>query len=180
MKVKSIVVAVFLVVFLQGNKSHAVFFERIPPEVKEGFTGVDNIEMKKYEFNKSQQQKIEAIIGDRRVQGIRFYEGSSNNKVQGYAIFVKERGKHGDILMLVFISPGLNIRDMFIVRNRERKSNKIKNRRFIRQFTGLSAKNSFSGWEQVDMVTGATVTSKAVVRGAKKALFLIESAVGDN
>ena len=89
---------------------------------------------------------------------------------------VEEMGKHGPIRLTVTIYDSSYVRHVEVLDMREVKGNGIKKREFLDQFNGKSANDPLRIGRDIDAVTGATISSKAVCKAIRKALaaFLIE------
>lgn len=176
-KVAIIFILGFVVLALIPEKVLA--FSGIPHPVREIFSESERIEKKKVILTEDKREKIEKKL-DRRVRGknFTFYIGMTNGKTDGYALMLRERGKHGPITFIVVISPEGDIKKVIVHKEREREGKKIKRKRFLRQFIGKSINDLFkTGKSAIHTVTGATISSKAAIRASKKAILIWEAAL---
>ena len=91
-----------------------------------------------------------------------------------YKVTVVEQGRHGPITFIVTIDSRGRIKDLSVVETSEVKGRKINRNRFRRQFIGRGSQDPIMLREDIDAVTGATISSKAATRAAKKALAVWE------
>jgi len=90
----------------------------------------------------------------------------------GKAVTAEAQGYSGPITVLVGIDHGSKISGIKIINQRETPGlgNKIVDLKFLKQFIGLSTNNSIEVKVDIDAVTGATISSKAVCKAVRKAL----------
>lgn len=98
------------------------------------------------------------------------YRGSG-----GYAMFLNEVGKDQPITMIVGVSNELRVRRIALVVFRESRGWEVEDDRFCRQFRGKSAGDAVAVGRDIVGVTGATLSSRAFCRGARKALAIVEA-----
>ncbi len=91
-----------------------------------------------------------------------------------YKVTVVGQGRHGPITFIVTIDSRGRIKDLSVVETSEVKGRKINRNRFRRQFIGRGSQDPIMLREDIDAVTGATISSKAATRAAKKALAVWE------
>lgn len=112
--------------------------------------------------------------------------GFNGDKLVGYIIRVTSKGFHGSIEMVVGISTDDKIQGIKILSQTETPGlgANIEKESFISQFKGKSTlspievvKTGASGENQVDAVTGATLSSKGVVTGINDAAEFYKSAL---
>jgi Na+-translocating ferredoxin:NAD+ oxidoreductase subunit G len=106
------------------------------------------------------------------------YEGVRNGNRTGYVFDVKEKGYGGDMNLMVGIDSKGVITGVEIGNNNETPGlgSKASDEDFKSQFTGIAPKNKFrvvkedkSEPEEIEAITGATITSRAVTRGVQAA-----------
>ena len=93
----------------------------------------------------------------------------------GYAITVNEIGKSEPITFMVGMSPDAKVTDVAIMVFRENRGWEVKEKRFLNQFRGKTLRNSIRVNEDILNYTGATLSSKAIARGVKRALLLLDT-----
>ena len=141
--------------------------------LKRFFFCSEKIEAKEVMLSEDKKRAIEKRLVDRIIKnGFIFYVGKPGGKMDGYGIEVTEQGKHGPIYFLIALTKEGHIRDIVILKRMEVKGAKIAKKRFLRQFRGKGLKNPLRLKKDIDAVTGATISSKAATKAARKALFL--------
>ena len=100
------------------------------------------------------------------------YEAYAGGNVVGFAVKVAPRGYSGEIVMLVGVDPELRIKGMKILGQRETPGlgTNIEKPKFQKQFIGKGGKDAFEPKKDIDAITGATISSRAVCEGVKMVL----------
>jgi thiamine biosynthesis lipoprotein ApbE/Na+-translocating ferredoxin:NAD+ oxidoreductase RnfG subunit len=93
----------------------------------------------------------------------------------GYALVINEIGKSEPITFMVGMTPEGKVADVAIMVFRENRGWEVKEKRFLNQFRGKTTKSSIRVNEDIINYTGATLSSKAVARGVKRALLLLDT-----
>ena len=104
-----------------------------------------------------------------------FFIAARDGQAEKYAIQVNEIGKTEPITFMVGMSPEGKVTDVVIMVFRENRGWEVKEKRFLNQFRGKTLRNSIRVDEDILYYTGATLSSKAVARGVKRALFLLDT-----
>ncbi len=92
---------------------------------------------------------------------------------------ISTKGKHGLITSLVVIENG-KVVNCRILSSREERGKQISKKRYLKQFTNLSLKKSNRLSKRVDAISGATISSKAVMSAVVLALRLSEESKAQN
>jgi len=104
-----------------------------------------------------------------------FFIVARDGQAEKYAIQVNEIGKTEPITFMVGMGPEGKVTDVVIMVFRENRGWEVKEKRFLNQFRGKTLRNSIRVDEDIINYTGATLSSKAVARGVKRALFLLDT-----
>jgi thiamine biosynthesis lipoprotein ApbE/Na+-translocating ferredoxin:NAD+ oxidoreductase RnfG subunit len=104
-----------------------------------------------------------------------FFIAAQDGKPVKYALVLNEIGKSEPITFMVGMSPEGKITDVVIMAFRENRGWEVKEKRFLNQFRGKSSKSAVRVDEDIINYTGATLSSKAVARGVKRALVLLDA-----
>lgn len=101
-----------------------------------------------------------------------FYLGKTGHKIDGYALIDEQVGKVLPITFITRISPQGKVEAVEVMVFRESRGGEVKAHRFLRQFKDkdLSAPLKLRG--DIVNITGATLSSRALVLGVKRALVL--------
>ena len=105
------------------------------------------------------------------------YEAIKGGGTSGYVVKTKTSGYGGDVLILTGINIDGTIAGIRVASQSETPNlgTKITEVEFGSQFEGLSAEKELKLNEDVDQVTGATVSSTAAINGINASIRLFES-----
>jgi thiamine biosynthesis lipoprotein len=104
-----------------------------------------------------------------------FFIATRDGQAEKFAIQMNEIGKTEPITFMVGMSPEGKVTEVVIMVFRENRGWEVKEKRFLNQFRGKTLHNSIRVDEDIINYTGATLSSKAVARGVKKALLLLDA-----
>lgn len=107
-----------------------------------------------------------------------FYIAKTGGKIDGYALIDNEIGKTEPITFITAITPDGHVKAVEIMVYRESHGGAVKEKGFVKQYKGKSAANPVRVGQDIKNVTGATLSSRAVTRGVKRALTLWENFYG--
>ena len=146
------------------------------------FNGVDIIG-----GNVATRQGAQAMIDAANEQGGKLsevYEVQSGGDTIGYAFKVTASGSQGNIVMIVGVDTDLTVTGVSIVNNSETKGigSKVMDNEAtsagtgaLDQFVGKSGAGTLVVKQNIDAVTGATVSTKGVTKGVNAALAAAEA-----
>jgi Na+-translocating ferredoxin:NAD+ oxidoreductase RnfG subunit len=106
-----------------------------------------------------------------------FYVATSNGIVDGYAFIDDEKGEHLPITFAVKLSPDGKVMRQEVVVYREARGDEVRNERFRAQFIGKSASDAIDTSSDIVVVSGATISSRAMAVGVKRAVVLFDELV---
>lgn len=116
-----------------------------------------------------------------KVTGLRFPEssvtfliGQKDQKTLGYAVVLNEIGKSEPITFMVAVSPDHRVMDVLVMTFRENRGSEVRESRFLRQFKGKQVGDPIAVNGDIINYSGATLSSKAIARGVKRALGLVK------
>ncbi|OGC22867.1 hypothetical protein A2310_00525 [candidate division WOR-1 bacterium RIFOXYB2_FULL_37_13] len=100
------------------------------------------------------------------------YQGLSGKDIIGTVFFASPRGYSSNINMLVGIDSNAKISGIKIVSQNETPGlgTNVAKRSFLDQFLGKTANDQIEAKKDIDAITGATISSRAVCRGVREAL----------
>src|SRR5262249_40957795 len=104
-----------------------------------------------------------------------FFIAMQNGKPSKYAVVLNEIGKSEPITFMVGMSPEGKVTEVVIMEFRENRGWEVKEKRFLNQFRGKTVRNAIRVDEDIINYTGATLSSKAVARGVKRSLLLLDA-----
>jgi Na+-translocating ferredoxin:NAD+ oxidoreductase RnfG subunit len=119
------------------------------------------------------QQKASKLLGyELEKSDYPFYLGRTNGIVDGYAVIDDEVGKVLPITFITRINPDGKVAAVEIMVYRESHGGEVTSRRFLNQFREKSLNDELRLHGNIVNVTGATLSSQALVKGVKRALAL--------
>jgi len=110
------------------------------------------------------------------------YAGMKGKERVGAAVLIEQRGYGGTIEILVGIDLAGTIKGMKILNHRETPGlgAGISAPGFLKQFMGKTTKDPIEAKNDIEAITGATISSRAVCVGAMKALKEAEGCAKEN
>lgn len=102
------------------------------------------------------------------------YVAKTGETIDGYAVLDEEMGQHQPITFAVKLSPQGLLQRQEIMVYRERFGDEIRDPRFRQQFVGKSAASTLRPGEEIIAVSGATISSRAMAIGVRRALVLVD------
>lgn len=97
--------------------------------------------------------------------------------VDGYAVIDEERGQHEPITFAVKFSPAGVVERQEVMVYREKYGEEIRDPRFRAQFVGKTGKDPLRAGNDIDVVTGATISSRSMAVGVRRAIALVEELI---
>ena len=157
--------------------SDAVFQETIYYSKKEAidalFPSASTIDTQLIRLSTANHQLAERKLGIRFQQDmVDISFAYHEQELLGYALVLDELGKHYPITFMVGLTPELTVHEIVVMIYREPWGDKVRKKRFLRQFKDKTIAEPFIVDQDVDGLTGATLSSWAISLGVKKALIL--------
>ena len=100
------------------------------------------------------------------------FEGKTKEETVGYILLQSPKGYSGKIEMLIGIDSKSSVSRVKILTQTETPGlgANVVSEKFLKQFIGKTVKNKLEAKKDIDAITGATISSKAVCSGVKEAL----------
>lgn len=100
------------------------------------------------------------------------YEGYEGEKPIGLAVLVAPRGYSGEVRMLVGVDPALQVKGLKILAQKETPGlgTEILKPKFLGQFIGKGTTDLIEPKKDIDIITGATISTRAVSEGVRMVL----------
>lgn len=105
------------------------------------------------------------------------YVAQTGADIDGYAVIDEEKGEHLPITFAVKFSPAGIVQRQEILVYRERFGDEVRDPRFRAQFVGKSAASALRPGDDIVAVSGATISSRAMTIGVRRALLLLNELV---
>ena len=106
-----------------------------------------------------------------------FYVAMSGDKVDGYALFDSELGQHEPIDFATFFDKHGKVTRVEVVAYREAYGEGIRSAGFRKQFIGRNANSGYTPRKDIDIVSGATISSKSMAVAVQRAAVLLDETV---
>lgn len=106
-----------------------------------------------------------------------FYVAKSGDRVDGYALFDEELGQHEMIDYGIFFDARGTVARVEVVAYREPYGDGIRSERFRQQFVGRDGRSAFRAGREIDIVSGATLSSRSMCRAVERAAVLLEETI---
>lgn len=101
-----------------------------------------------------------------------FYLAKTKGKVEGYALIDHEIGKTEPITFMTAILPNGEVKSVEILVYRESHGGEVHESRFLKQYLNKTGSDPLKVGQDIANITGATLSSRAVTKGVKRALIL--------
>jgi FAD:protein FMN transferase len=140
------------------------------------FPSSQNITREDYTLDASQLAAVQNALRLRLSSATQtIFRGESNGSTDGYAMILDEIGKDQPITFIVGVTPDIRVSRVALMVFRETRGWEVEDARFTNQFRGKTLRNRISVGSDIVGVTGATLSSRAFCRGARKALAICEA-----
>jgi electron transport complex protein RnfG len=125
-----------------------------------------------------QRLRIEQRLGrDLAKSDYTVYVAQTGTTIDGYALFDEELGQHEPISFATFFDAQGKVTRVEVVAYREPYGDGVRASRFRQQFVGKNAQSGFAAQSDIDAISGATISSRALCLGVQRAALLIDETV---
>jgi|SRR5579863_762771 len=132
------------------------------------------------QLSPDQLARAQVLAGKRfRDDRYRFHIGLKGGRPIGFAVALDVIGKEQPISFLAGVDPSGKLKGLEVLIYRESRGSEIRSARFMRQFVGASVTAPLQLGQDVQAVSGATLSSRAAAFAVKKALALVEVVFGN-
>ncbi len=108
----------------------------------------------------------------------RFQVASAGGQPVAFALTLDEIGKSEPITFTVGLDPSGKVTQVILLVFRESRGGEVRDKRFLRQFRGKSARDPIQVNRDILSYPGATLSSKAIARGVRRAIALFHHFYG--
>jgi len=143
------------------------------------FKGATKVTYKKLTLTDAEADAIGKKLGGAAVKrdwSIYFSE-TSGKRNDGFAILDKELGMHEPIDFAVRFTAAGAVDGVEVMEYREAYGDEIRAERFRQQFIGKSAKDAITAGKDIQIITGASISSRSMAIGVKRGALVLESAL---
>lgn len=174
----SLALVVWLFVGLSLPARASGTFFTTPQVLKEFFPKSQRVSYRKVKLGPAELAAVQGRLGYKpaRPEYVIFV-ATTGEQVDGYAIIDDELGQHEQITFAVKLSPAGVVERQEVMVYRESYGAEITDSRFRRQFQGKTAKDPVRAGVDIDVVTGATISSRSMTIGVRRALVLVDELI---
>jgi hypothetical protein len=180
---KIVLVAAALVGLTHPARAEGVYFSTADL-LRDFFRDSKSVTYKKVDIALKERERLTRRLGYVPARGsYTFYVASSGSpdqkseKVDGYALIDEEQGEHLPITFAVKLSPTGVVLRQEIVCYRESRGDEVRDARFRQQFVGKTVRDAVTANQDIVAVSGATISSRAMAVGVRRALVLFDELV---
>ncbi len=145
--------------------------------LKSFFADSDKVSWKRLDVSPAARKVLTRRLGTPPPTRQTVYFGLKGSKVQGVALIDDQIGQHEPITFAVLLGTDGKMKRLEVVAYREARGGEIRSPRFRRQFTGKSPADKMRLGHDVVAISGATISSKAMVVGARRALIMVDELI---
>ena len=105
------------------------------------------------------------------------YLAYKETKLKGYALIIDELGKHEPITSIVGVTPKFKVSRVAVMVYREHYGAEVRKNRFLKQFKSKTSNDTLAVDDDIDGISGATISSWSLTATVKKAIIITEEFV---
>ena len=171
---RAIAIAVLLVAL---PASAAVYFT-VPQVLSSFFSTSKKIGYKKVTLTDAAATEIAKKLGQKSIKKEwTVYVADGDGKRDGYAIVDEEKGMHELIDYAVKFSTRGSIERIEILVYREPYGDEVRRERFRNQFRGKTASDPITAGHDIDIISGASISSRSIALGVKRDTLILDAAI---
>jgi len=153
-------------------------FFTTPQVLKEFFPKSQRVTYRKVKLGPAELAAVQGRLGYKPAKPeYVIFVATTDEHVDGYAIIDDEMGQHEQITFAVKLSPAGAVERHEVMVYRESYGEEITDSRFRRQFQGKTVKDPVRAGVDIDVVTGATISSRSMAMGVRRALVLLDELI---
>ncbi len=157
---------------------HARVYYSVRGLLAEQFQKSDRVDYKRVRLSDEQRNQIQARLGTKiEKDEYIIYVAHSAAEIDGYALFDREIGQHEYIDLATFFDSEGRVTRVEVVAYREPYGAGIRSERFRRQFVGKVASSDLKPGYDIDVISGATLSTRAMAKAVKRASVLLHDMV---
>jgi len=167
-----------LLFFITINISASEFTKMAETEFKTLISKDITFKMKKYKIPSSVRNEIQKKVKQRFYKKwLYFWKITDKNSKTYYSFVDNVMGKQYPITFMVVFDNKGNIILSKILKYRNLKGRELKKASWLNQFLNMNNKSSFVLDKDIDGISGATISSKALTKGFQKLSILISKII---
>jgi len=153
---------------------HAQVYYSVRGLLAEQFRQSQVVDFQRIQLSAERRAELGRQLGQQLEKGeYIFYVAHSGDQVDGYALFDREIGQHEYIDFATFFDCDGRVTRVEVVAYREPYGDGIRSKRFRKQFVGKEAASGFKPGHDIDVISGATLSARAMAKAVKRATLLL-------
>ena len=174
----ALLLAVAVVTSGLAASGHAQVYFSVRGLLAEQFRQSDLVNFQRVQLSANRREEIERQLGQKLAKAeYIFYVARSADHIDGYALFDREIGQHEYIDFATFFDCDGRVTRVEVVAYREPYGEGIRSKRFRKQFVGKEAASGFKPGHDIDVISGATLSARAMAKAVKRATLLLHDTV---
>lgn len=143
------------------------------------FAGADRQWSETWRPEPAQREAVQARLGWQLPEDeFVFHRASRGGSDLGWALVLEEKGRFKPITFLVHLAPDRTVSAVIVMVYRESRGDAVRRARFLNQFDGRTVAEPLRLNRDVVGISGATLSSRALAAGVRKALVLTDVRYG--
>ena len=138
----------------------------------------EDIEISSFKLNLSKKLKLnsEKFARQRFFSNfIYYYEIKKHNEIIGFAVLDNVLGKVKPITYIVIFETDFSVKSVDIIKYREQYGGAVENKEWLSQFISKTVESELELNSNIDGISGATISAKAIAKGVKRILYLVNN-----
>ncbi|MGB8329424.1 MAG: FMN-binding protein [Polyangiales bacterium] len=173
---------IFLAVVVLGSglttSGHAQVYFSVRGLLAEQFRQSELVDYRRVQLSAERREAIQRTLGETLEKSeYIFYVARSADHIDGYALFDREIGQHEYIDFATFFDGEGRVTRVEVVAYREPYGEGIRSKRFRSQFVGKEADSGFRPGHDIDVISGATLSARAMAKAVQRATLLLHDTV---
>lgn len=100
----------------------------------------------------------------------RLFKLSLDNNLKGYVMVEEAMGRYHTFKFMVFVNPDLVVKKVYVLQYDEDYGSEITSKKWLQQFKGFNPQSEIKYKQNIDAISGATISSKSITEGIRDAL----------
>lgn len=151
-------------------------YQTLDDALREVFADADSTWTETWTPDDAARSALAAQLGAPQPAGeIVFHRARAGGRDLGWAVTTDEIGLHEPITILVTVTAAREVGPVRVLVFRESRGGEVRRKRFLEQFLGKTRADPLRITRDIDAVTGATYSSRAVTAGVKRVLALVDA-----
>jgi Na+-translocating ferredoxin:NAD+ oxidoreductase RnfG subunit len=163
--------------FVAVLPAHGATYWTVPEVLKSFFASSKKVGYRKVVLSDAEATEIGKKLGAPVKRDWVVYVAESDGRRDGYAIKDQEKGMHEPIDFAVKFSTSGAVERIEILEYREAYGDEVRGERFRAQFRGKTASDPITAGKDIDIVSGASISSRSVALGVKRDTLVLQLAL---